>query len=418
MTGESWSAWIRQEKKKKGLTNEAMARDMNVSETTVKNLLRDVPKSMDNVVMLGMLLGLEREEIDRLLREMGFHQLYAKNPGEAVWIYLIQRGCTERPAARYAAYYQCYETLVDEAEARRERQRQSHQALYEARRHLPQVGTTQEFETIQQLAKEANEQGLPLDPGEDHVFRSQILRLVPGFRTPYQRLYKLIYDRVYMRVLSKDIDQTMEREPDCDQTPCLVDLFGKTFSSRFSQIIISMLRDGQAPSRSFLIALALRLDMTSRETDQLLRRAGYRALTPGDHLEGSVLALLEELEAFQPFAFASHELWELPLRELVFPEERRPEKWEEPLFRDVEDCTRFLSPEEAERLWGELEDDGGYWEDQLAALAPREMGLDDSGFIPELTVADYVKRRLEQAGETFRADAGSVQRLLHLLETE
>lgn len=409
MKKEDWKAWIRGEKQRMGLTNERLAVEMDVSETTVKNLLRNTPKCMENVVMLALLFGKTLEECNHLLQELGFHRLYAKTPGEAIWIYLLERGCSTRPAATYREYSKLFVALHDKDQELSGGRRESHRALFEKRAMLPQVNTVDELSSIIDMAHEAKCLGLPVDAAHDTVFREKAVSLLPGFETPYQELYKTIYERLCMCSLSRGLEESLED----DVNVCLVDLFGREFSSRFSQIILTMLRDGRAPGRPFLIALGLRLDMTVMEIDALLQKAGYGPLTGRGYFEAVLTALLEELEAYQPFVFSSHLIWELPAREVVFPKERRPEGFEEPLYRDVNDCTRFLSPEEAE--WQQLDTD---WEDELAALAPPEMELDGNGMIPEVTVADYIKRRLEGSGLCFEEDADTVQRFLQLISED
>lgn len=409
MKKEEWKVWIRGEKRRIGLTNEQMAVEMDVSETTVKNLLRNAPKCMENVVMLALLFGKTLEECNHLLQELGFHRLYSKTPGEAIWIYLLERGCSIRPAATYREYSKLFVALYEKNQERPGNRRESHRALFEKRAALPQVNTVDELSSIIDMAHEAKCLGLPVDAAHDTVFREKAVSLFPGFETPYQELYKTIYERLCMCSLSRGLKESLED----NMNVCLVDIFGREFSSRFSQIILSMLRDGRAPGRAFLIALGLRLDMTVTEIDVLLQKAGYGPLTGQGYFEAVLTNLLEELEVYQPYVFSSHFIWELPAREVVFPKECRPEGFAEPLYRDVNDCTRFLSPEEAE--WQQL---GTDWEDELAALAPPEMEVDGNGMIPEVTVADYIRRRLESSGLCFEEDADTVQRFLQLISKD
>lgn len=407
----NWKDWIRKQKEDSKLTMETMANELEVSVTTVKHLLKVPPKQMDLAVKICLLFGVSLESCNRLLWKLGFTRLYARTPAQAIYIYLLARGNCKHPAATYRSYVKAYQTIYDTAQHGRPKDTcRTHREMYEKRQALQQVSTIDELSLILDIAFTANEQHQPVDGERDLIFRKNAVRLFPGFETPYQELYTVIYERLCMASLSRGIVDSLAG----DVNISLTDLFGKSFSTRFSSVILAMLREGKAPSRPFLIALGLRLDMMVAEISDLLLKAGYGPLNGKDYFEGVLIGLMEQLEAVTPFCFASHVVWEMPLREVVFPKERRPDGFMQPLFRDVYDYSRMLSREEAS-IRAVVDPD---WEIHAAENAPPEMALDEYGMVPEETIAAYVSRRLQNAGQVFEEDADTARRFIQLLMNE
>lgn len=463
MSCNEWHDYMRINMKRLGLTNERLAKALEVSESTVKAIKKNFPKRMEDIVALAVLFGEDLEKCNCLLKKVGFHGLYGKAPAEAVWIYLLRRSHVnqiEAPAATYRAYgkalleifeKQCSEagdrdrglflkldSTLEKAEKEKKKDlkkktkdagqknsHDNHRFLFRERGALPQVNTLDELALILDMADEANHRGLPVDPAEDVVFLEKAPALMPGFRTPYQGLYKLVYERLAMCAIHRGVKEDV----DGNTYIPLVDMFGREFSSRFSTVIMTMLREAVAPSRPFLIALGIRLDMNVDEINGLLSKSGYSYLNGSDFVDAVIISALEEIECYSPFALASRSLWNMPVRELFFPAGKG---FDEPLFRDIADQTRWVNRDEWEAHLLSQEDvihrlcvrrkcdrEDLSAEDVLDELcrSKTDITLNEDDLM-EYTIAGFVKSRLEAAGETFNEDADAVRRLIRLIVSE
>ena len=91
------------------ITNEQMVKAFGLSINVVSGFRHKIPAKRRSVIMIAALLRLSvAETSDLLSRWAKFQKLYAKNPEDAIWMYILNNGGSDRPKELFEAYWKVY----------------------------------------------------------------------------------------------------------------------------------------------------------------------------------------------------------------------------------------------------------------------------------------------------------------------
>ncbi len=277
---EAWSEYVKPLMRAKHLSGQKVTEGMGLKSVNTANKFRNqVPSKREQVIMLAMMLGLNMEQTNDLLtrRARKFHGLYAKHPDDAIWIYLLNRGGSEKPRELFDAY-----KIVFEEERCAAAPRQGYGA-YTAPSNTALMQSTL------------------LSARSDHAFRSVIRNHAMDFDHACERLYQYL-EQTVARYLKEggDVDRIYEKAISINE------LAGEhaTFRGRYyHQINRRLNKNHEMPDRDMLIALGLWLDMDVAHINDLLDRAYMGPLYPEDRLEGALIHVLTELSRTASWVF-------------------------------------------------------------------------------------------------------------------
>lgn len=268
----SWESFLQPYVQASGYTKKQIAEFCSVNEKTGRNLLKNIPAKRENVIVLGIVLGMTHEEIDyMLMHEARFHKLYPKNSEDAIWIYLIEHQIWKQKEPVKVLYY-AYKGRYDK--------------LYETYMH----GTVQENSLKTQMAL------ITLKDQED--FDNAMRAIIPSVADGYGKLICFIDQEMKKNGISiSEFDFQNNKE-------------------QVSQIYYREMRNiknkKKIPSRIFLISLGIHMNLPVDKINQLLDYAGMMPLYSKDVLESRLLFYLENLYINNPSYFAlSDEMFEL-----------------------------------------------------------------------------------------------------------
>ncbi len=278
----SWKDHIRPMLSRHGLTYRQIAEGCEVSVATARSFTEKIPARRESVIMLAMMMGLTVHETNNLLTRWARYQmLYPRNPSDAIWIYLLNEGGSATPRKRFREYYEVYDRLKKE--------------------YIEQSDDkTLDTQVVFVRLTISEEEG-------DAQFESRIRGLLPSFRDGYRKLLDYI-DSFFVDIEDEDnqrlgLDQhggtrrVTPNEKFCDSS----------WKDVYYRKIRALAKEQIMPSRSFLIALGLRLTMNVTQMNKLLDLAGMGQLCPKDPFEGMLVFLLEELECMFPSYFHEHQ---------------------------------------------------------------------------------------------------------------
>lgn len=313
------------------LTYKMIAEGCDVSLGTARSFAKKIPARRESVIMLAMMMGLSVAQTDHLLtRWARYHKLYSRNPSDAIWIYLLNRGGSLTPRKLFRQYYEVYDRL------KKEYIENADEASLDTQVAFVRLTSAQE------------------DRPGDEEFACRIRSLLPSFRDGYRKLLDYI-DEFFVDI---------EEEDDCRlglehsgghrrNTPNTV-FQDNTWRDAYYRKIRSLSMEQIMPSRSFLIALGLRLSMNISQMNKLLDLAGMGHLCPKDHIEGMIVFLLEELECLFPSYFHEHktlnEAYDLMDYTAQYDEQRVKEDPEAVVF-EIPDIVRDHEDNPAESLY-------------------------------------------------------------------
>ena len=263
----SWECFLAPYIKKSGYTKKEIAAFCGVNEKTGRNFLKRIPSKRDNVIKLGMVFGMTREEIDyMLMHEARFHKLYPKSYEDAIWIHMIEHNGWEKDVpipVVYDAYQKRYQDLYKAYQKRNDIQ-----APLETQIALWKLKDTVEFD---QAMKE----------------------IIPSITDGYRKLIDFI-------------EQQMRKTD-----TCISKFDFQNDKNSVSQIYyreIKNIREEQKiPSRIFLIALGIHMNLNVEKINELLDYAGMMPLYSKDILECRLIFYLENLYLCHPSYFTLSE---------------------------------------------------------------------------------------------------------------
>nr|WP_288732092.1 hypothetical protein [uncultured Anaerobutyricum sp.] len=366
-----WREFITPLMRKNRLTAKKVAEGCNISIASASSFARMIPSKRENVIMLCMMLKMTVEQTNSvLMRWAKFQKLYSKHPEDAIWIYLIEKGGISTPANTFSDYWNQYLSLSSN---------------YRKNEEANILDTDVAFEVVKEFADKAETKSNSSFAESDEEFKKMIEELLPSFEKGYQKLMKLI-DSYFVDI--EELDDKLLGMDDLEQnhglkknTPNI--LFGndKKWLDLYYRKIRELEKKHSIPSRTFLLALGLRLSLDTDKLNQLLEYAGMGSLCPKDRLEGSIVFYLEELYCQFPSFFNPHQLCVSSEFEL-----------------------KDYSPEYDAQIGGVVQKDGNFPDVTL-----------DIDCYPDEHLSEYIKRRIEETNIFEKNEAKAVKKFLELL---
>lgn len=254
-----------------------------VGESTARKFFKQAPAKRHNAICIGLMLGLNTDEINDMLKNYCHVEgLYAKNPEDAVWIYIIEskKDRIMEPADYFVAYYKTYKNYVKEYD--------ENSSVRTA------VQTNIMMRELLELAKDA-------DPMR---FNAWLQNNVKSFMKCRERLRDYMKEEMSKRSLSAAVLTTDYLKNEYERFRTEIDFH---------------------PSRSFLIAFAMHLGMTLEQTDELLDKAGMAklydddsdTLSTQDIADGFISMLIYQAHKRYPSAFLKNESEEYSSEKLL-----------------------------------------------------------------------------------------------------
>lgn len=375
-----WKEYITPLLHAKKLTSKQVAKGCNISLSCAAKFARMIPAKRENVIMLAMMLGLSVQDTNyMLMRWAKFQKLYSRNPEDAIWIYLLERGGSMKPYKLFHEYYAKYLELYQAYLADMDKKQQF-------------MTTDVAFHHIVDYAHRSSESTEQSNSAErDIKFIAMIKSLLPSFESGYQKLISYLESMFYDTGEEDDVILGLE---DCNakrhkqkNTPNTVFQNNRGWLDLYYRKIRELEKKRRIPSRAFLICLGLHFTMDSDQINALLNLAGMGPLCPKDHLEGSVIFYLEELYCQFPAFFFQ-------------PEYLRVDSF----YNQLED---YSNPSENRASGAKTQSTHG-------VTIPDYIKLDIDDF-PEETLSDYIKRRIEETNIFDEDEDKKVKRFLEML---
>ena len=251
-----WQRYMNQLVDESGLSYYKLAERCHVSKNSLKRWCMEgcAPKSRDTYLKLGFGFGMNDREINELLMRYGGYQgLYPKDLFDAVCLFLLARGGR---------------TWTDV------------EALYQSCREIRMPQDGEEWQTS------ALREKLSLLQSEED-FSAFVQEHTECFSVPYRKLREYLHE--CMR------GGQLEDEAESVHGICLERGIPERYES-----VLTELAAGRMPKRERLIALALYLDMTMEEMEQMLSLANMEPLCARNRLECVLIYALQQMTLLHP----------------------------------------------------------------------------------------------------------------------
>lgn len=287
-----WEEHMKLLRVQKRLKYADVVRGCDVSDGTARSWFKKIPAKREYVIMLAMIMGLTVDETDELLtRWAKYQKLYARNPSDAIWIFLLRKGGSDQPRELFRRYYDAYEMVRKEYKQRKK-----------TGADLPLPMETQIF--MDEILEKADQTGDQIPEDVDPEFLELMRSGMPSFENGYRKLLDYIDGFFYdlekedRRRLGLDIPVSSKKT-----TPNMVFQSDDTWKEAYYRKMRALEKRQVMPGRAFLIALGLRLCMNTDQINHLLDLAGMGSLCPKDLLEGTMVFYLEGLSCNYPSYF-------------------------------------------------------------------------------------------------------------------
>ena len=293
----SWTAHIQLLFEKHHLNTAKIMKGCGVKEGVARGFWTKIPAQRESVIMLAMMMHMTVDETNELLTRWGrFSRLYARNPRDAIWTWLLIQGGSDRPAALFEEYYLIYQEVAGQMKDQDYRD------------------TLIVSKDLENRAKAAKATG-----NSTEAFRACIQDLQPDFEMGYQKLQNFI-EGFFRNLEQEDVNMLG-----------VVDLWDKKNEDEFKLVEskdlphkqtpkerfgddrkwyetyrkhINNLRDNRiVPDRAFLVALGLHMRMNMNTINTMLDLAGMGPLCAKDPLEAVLVFHLEGLYCAFPSYF-------------------------------------------------------------------------------------------------------------------
>ena len=262
----SWSHHICQLMACYGVDEADLARGVGVAYNTIANFKKKIPTKRENVIKVAMYMGLSVEETDELLtRWAKYSRLYAKNPEDAIWIYLLNKGGSQVPELMFRAYWNVYEQEL-------------------AKYHAGDLGEKAAACSTQFIHREIGRyaaESCTQEAERDLTYREMVRKHIPEYANAHKKL---------MAYLERQMNLMFGTDGSANE------LFRNNayFHAQYYDRMKELRREHKLPSRTFLIALALHMNLEADEIDQLLELAGMAPLCAKDRVDSAIVFYLEE----------------------------------------------------------------------------------------------------------------------------
>lgn len=278
------------------ITNEQMVQAFGLSINCVSRFRHEIPAKRRSVIMLSALLRLNVQQTNDLLsRWAKYQKLYAKHPEDAIWIYILNNGGTDRPRELFEAYWEVYTAI------RREEMK---------KRGIHSSGIMETVLVEDHINRVRRADGVL--PEEDEEFREMIRTCISAYEDGYRKLADYIeaqFIRVYEDqpgwMTSDEMSRLREQKK---ITPNILFQDDKSYRDRFYNRIRRIRRNHEVPKRAFLISIGVRLAMRTSQINYMLGLAGMQPLCAKDRLECALIFFLEELYLYYPSFFRADPL--------------------------------------------------------------------------------------------------------------
>ena len=293
----SWKEHLAPMLDRSHLNIKQIAKGCEISEGTVRHIMKKIPTKRENVIMLAMMMRLSVEETNHLLaRWARFQELYPRNPSDAIWIYLLTQGGSDQPKALFRSHYQMYKQLHAEYRIENPTQPRNTQIVFD------------ELVAAAQQAPKATETHI------SDAFRDMIQNLLPDFENGYWKL--LDYINSFFRDLEAEdamrLGLPIEKKRKASEkagghyrkiTPNEKFRGDKTWLDAYYRKIRKLETQQIMPDRAFLLALGMRMSMNAEQINHMLSLARMSPLCAKDPLEGALVFILENLYCTFPSCF-------------------------------------------------------------------------------------------------------------------
>lgn len=271
----SWEEYIRPQLARKLLTDARLAAGCGKKVGTVTNFKKKIPTKREYVIMMAMMLGKDQEQTNTMLsRWAKYPVLYAKNPQDALWIYLLEKGGSQVPERLFREYWAVYE---EEA------------AAYQQKIKGRRTGTVT-TQIVTREVKDYAKRSVTFVAQEDQVYREMLRQHMPLYATAYDKLMQCLEN--HMEILSSTEGSAHKL---FSQNPYFHEVYYKKMGE--------LRKERKLPSREFLIAMGIHMNLNPYELDDLLGLAGMGPMCAKDRLEAALVFYLEELNCECPSVF-------------------------------------------------------------------------------------------------------------------
>ena len=388
--GFGWKDYMEPLLNRHGLTPNMIAWGCDVVVKTAKSFYNKIPTKRTNVIMLAVMMGLSVEETnDLLMQHAYFQRLYPKNPDDAIWIYLLERGGSVEPKNLFDAYKAQYEKL---------------RKVYAGSQggQLP-METGIAYDHIGLMASKGS-----VNVVHDQVFSEMMLKLMPSFDQSYRKL--LAYIELHFPYLEREdaLDQGLVELEEAlrkkrrgvfggkkkkqghvieDKRSTPNEVFDENYAKKYYKRYEKIKQNGTIPQRNFLVSLGVRLNMSVPQINQMLELAGMGPLCAGDRLEAAIIYYLEELDCQIPTYFYR-------------PRELRTDS----VYDQLQVFSLRDELERLRRMGQAADDQNSFWSqlDVFCELPPEHLN-------------DYLKRKLEETNIFEQSDRAALDKLLEYL---
>ena len=288
----AWGDVLRPMLLERGISVQDLAKGCGVGISTARDFLKKIPARRSYVIMIAIMMGLNRDQTNRLLTRFAqYQQLYPRSVEDVIWCYMIAGGKHMHPKDLYQAYYAEYEKV-----------RQS--CGYPDREVDGKPGSTRL--ALQKMEFYMNQpHGITVQ--SDDNYRQMMAELLPEFKGANRRLLDKLKEYLDSPSLQQERKKRAnDRESSGDSRFTANQLYQGNHAGllRYYKRLSELKNKGKVPERKFLLSFAIRLGLTTDSINQLLECAGMAPLCPKDRLECAIIFYLEEAYLNFPSLFS------------------------------------------------------------------------------------------------------------------
>lgn len=251
-----WGKKYKELKLGKECTDNDISEYCGVNRGTVIGWKNKIPAKRSHVIGIGMFFELDICKINKLLKRYSqYSELYAKDPEDIIYIYLI---INRKSFREYENYMEQYNEIVKSKDSGENGK---------VKKSIGTINLKDELLTIQ----------------SDELFHDYIVDKYEYFKSQRESLYKFIND-------------CLTRQ---GYTLNTLDADGK-LKGKFNQLVTKLKVRGIVPRREELLALGINAEMSIEEINTMLELAGMEVLCPKIILDCVLIYLLNDIALKYP----------------------------------------------------------------------------------------------------------------------